>query len=176
MLQVQWCSSNIFSTQDHAAAALVKAGMPVYAWKGETDEEFLWCVDQTIAWADGRQLNMILDDGATLTNRVYSKHQHLLEGLEVYSGSRCVVSYVGTGIKGISEQTTSGVSVLYKMLKEGSLKTPAICVNSAVTKVGVSGCLEWCLMLKSFLCRASLTISMGAESLWLTVSREQLMS
>ena len=79
-LQVQWSSCNIFSTQDHAAAAMAKAGIAVYAWKGETDEEYIWCVDQTIFWPDGTPLNMILDDGGDLTNLVHSKYPQLLKG------------------------------------------------------------------------------------------------
>lgn len=79
-LQVQWSSCNIFSTQDHAAAAMAKAGIAVYAWKGETDEEYMWCVDQTIFWPDGKPLNMILDDGGDLTNLVHQKYPELMKG------------------------------------------------------------------------------------------------
>ena len=79
-LQVQWSSCNIFSTQNHAAAAIAKAGFAVYAWKGETDEEYIWCIEQTLYWPDGQQLNMILDDGGDLTNLVHTKHSHLLPG------------------------------------------------------------------------------------------------
>lgn len=79
--QVQWSSCNIFSTQDHAAAAMAKAGIAVYAWKGETDEEYIWCVDQTIFWPDGKPLNMILDDGGDLTNLVHTKYPQLLDGM-----------------------------------------------------------------------------------------------
>ena len=78
--QVQWSSCNIFSTQDHAAAAMAAKGIAVYAWKGETDEEYVWCIDQTIFWPDGQPLNMILDDGGDLTNLVHNKYPQLLEG------------------------------------------------------------------------------------------------
>jgi len=78
--QVQWSSSNIFSTQDHAAAAMAKAGVAVYAWKGETNEEYIWCIEQTLYWPDGKPLNMILDDGGELNNLVHRKHPELLEG------------------------------------------------------------------------------------------------
>ena len=79
-IQVQWSSCNIFSTQDHAAAAVAKAGIAVYAWKGETDEEYIWCIEQTLYWPDGKQLNMILDDGGDLTNLVHTKYPELLDG------------------------------------------------------------------------------------------------
>ena len=78
--QVQWSSCNIFSTQDHAAAAIAKTGVAVYAWKGETDEEYIWCIEQTIYWPDGKPLNMILDDGGDLTNLVHRKYPQLFEG------------------------------------------------------------------------------------------------
>jgi adenosylhomocysteinase len=78
--KVQWSSCNIFSTQDHAAAAMATRGVAVYAWKGETDEEYIWCIDQTIRWPDGQPLNMILDDGGDLTNLVHSKYPELLDG------------------------------------------------------------------------------------------------
>ena len=78
--QVQWSSCNIFSTQDHAAAAMAKAGVAVYAWKGEADEEYIWCIEQTLYWPDGKPLNMILDDGGDLTNLVHRKHAELFEG------------------------------------------------------------------------------------------------
>jgi len=126
--EVQWSSCNIFSTQDHAAAAMAKKGVPVYAWKGETDDEYLWCIEQTIIFPDGKPLNMILDDGGDLTNLVHSKHHELLDG-----------------IKGVSEETTTGVKNLYKMLKEGELKMPAINVNDSVTKSkfdNLYGCRE----------------------------------
>ena len=80
-MQVTWSSCNIFSTQDHAAAAMAKAGIPIYAWKGETDEEYMWCVDQTIMFPDGKPLNMILDDGGDLTNLVHDKYPQFLEGM-----------------------------------------------------------------------------------------------
>jgi len=126
--KVQWSSCNIFSTQDHAAAAIAKTGVPVYAWKGETDEEYVWCIDQTIYFADGQPLNMILDDGGDLTNLVHEKYPKLLEG-----------------IKGVSEETTTGVHNLYKMFAAGTLKIPAINVNDSVTKSkfdNLYGCRE----------------------------------
>ncbi|XP_039446474.1 adenosylhomocysteinase [Culex pipiens pallens] len=126
--EVQWSSCNIFSTQDHAAAAIAKAGVPVYAWKGETDEEYLWCIRQTLVFADGQPLNMILDDGGDLTNLVHTEYPQ----------------YLG-GIKGISEETTTGVHNLYKMMKEGKLGVPAINVNDSVTKSkfdNLYGCRE----------------------------------
>merc|ERR1712029_668651 len=126
--KVQWSSCNIFSTQDHAAAAIAARGVPVYAWKGETDEEYIWCIDQTIYFPDGQPLNMILDDGGDLTNLVHEKYPKLLEG-----------------IKGISEETTTGVHNLYKMMQKGDLKVPAINVNDSVTKSkfdNLYGCRE----------------------------------
>uniref|UniRef100_A0A6Q2Y6Z4 adenosylhomocysteinase n=1 Tax=Esox lucius TaxID=8010 RepID=A0A6Q2Y6Z4_ESOLU len=126
--EVQWSSCNIFSTQDHAAAAIAKTGVPVYAWKGMTDEEYVWCIEQTIYWKDGQPLNMILDDGGDLTNMVHKKYPKLLPG-----------------IKGVSEETTTGVHNLYKMLKNGELKIPAINVNDSVTKSkfdNLYGCRE----------------------------------
>jgi len=126
--EITWSSCNIFSTQDHAAAAMAKAGIPVYAWKGETDEEYLWCVEQTVMFPDGKPLNMILDDGGDLTNLVHEKYPQLLEG-----------------IKGLSEETTTGVHNLYKMFKAGKLKVPAINVNDSVTKSkfdNLYGCRE----------------------------------
>lgn len=118
--EVTWSSCNIFSTQDHAAAAIAKRGVPVFAWKGETEEEFLWCIEQTITFPSGKPLNMILDDGGDLTEMVHSKYPHLFEGEDP--------------IRGLSEETTTGVHKLYKMFKEGTLKTPAINVNDSVTK------------------------------------------
>ncbi|CAB3408910.1 unnamed protein product [Caenorhabditis bovis] len=115
--QVQWSSCNIFSTQDHAAAAIAKTGVPVYAWKGETDEEYEWCIEQTIVFPDGQPLNMILDDGGDLTNIVHAKYQQYIPG-----------------IRGLSEETTTGVHNLAKMLQKGELKIPAINVNDSVTK------------------------------------------
>ncbi|KAH0513941.1 Adenosylhomocysteinase [Microtus ochrogaster] len=115
--EVQWSSCNIFSTQDHAAAAIAKAGIPVFAWKGETDEEeYLGCIEQTLHFKDG-PLNMILDDGGDLTNLIHTKYPQLL-----------------SGIRGISEETTAGVHTLYKMMANGILKVPAIHVNDSVTK------------------------------------------
>jgi len=126
--EVQWSSCNIFSTQDHAAAAMAKAGIAVYAWKGETEEEYNWCVDQTIFWPDGKPLNMILDDGGDLTNMVHDKYPQLVGG-----------------IKGISEETTTGVHNLYRRFKNGTLKIPAMNVNDSVTKSkfdNLYGCRE----------------------------------
>ncbi|WP_320823803.1 adenosylhomocysteinase [Reinekea sp.] len=118
---VRWSSCNIFSTQDHAAAAIAAAGVPVFAWKGETDDEFLWCIEQTIlAGKDGSAVwdaNIILDDGGDLTEMVHSKYPQLL-----------------AQIHGISEETTTGVHRLLDMLAKGELKVPAINVNDAVTK------------------------------------------
>ena len=115
--EVQWSSCNIFSTQDHAAAAIAKAGFPVYAWKGETDEEYMWCIDQTIMFPGDKPLNMILDDGGDLTNLVHEKFPKLL-----------------SGIKGLSEETTTGVHNLAKMHAAGKLAVPSINVNDSVTK------------------------------------------
>jgi len=126
--EITWSSCNIFSTQDHAAAAMAARGIPVYAWKGETDEEYIWCVEQTIMFPDGQPLNMILDDGGDLTNLVHEKYPHLLPG-----------------IKGLSEETTTGVHNLYKMFQAGKLKVPAINVNDSVTKSkfdNLYGCRE----------------------------------
>lgn len=126
--EVTWSSCNIFSTQDHAAAAMAARGVPVYAWKGETDEEYIWCVDQTVYFPDGQPLNMILDDGGDLTNLIHEKYPQLLPG-----------------IKGLSEETTTGVHNLYKMFKAGTLKVPAINVNDSVTKSkfdNLYGCRE----------------------------------
>lgn len=126
--EVQWSSCNIFSTQDHAAAAIAQTGVPVYAWKGETDEEYVWCIEQTLVFADGQPLNMILDDGGDLTNLIHTKYPQYLPG-----------------IKGVSEETTTGVHNLYKMLQKGELKVPAINVNDSVTKSkfdNLYGCRE----------------------------------
>jgi len=126
--QVTWSSCNIFSTQDHAAAAMAKAGIPVFAWKGETDEEYIWCIKQTIFFPDGQPLNMILDDGGDLTNYVHDHHADLLPG-----------------IRGLSEETTTGVHNLVKMMREGKLKMPAFNVNDSVTKSkfdNLYGCRE----------------------------------
>lgn len=125
---VRWSSCNIFSTQDHAAAAMAKAGIPVFAWKGETEEEYDWCIEQTIFWPDGEPLNMILDDGGDLTAIVHQKYPELLKG-----------------IKGLSEETTTGVHRLYQMHERGDLKVPCINVNDSVTKSkfdNLYGCRE----------------------------------
>ncbi|KAJ8041431.1 Adenosylhomocysteinase B [Holothuria leucospilota] len=115
--EVQFCSCNVFSTQDHATAALAKKGTGVFGWKGETDEEYVWCLDQTVYFPNGKPLNMILDTGADLTKWIHDKHPDLI-----------------SGIRGISEETTAGVINLGKLLKEGKLKVPAINVNDSVTK------------------------------------------
>jgi adenosylhomocysteinase len=116
--EVSWSSCNIFSTQDHAAAAIAKAGIPVYAWKGMNEEEYEWCIEQTLfAFSDGQPLNMILDDGGDLTNVVIDKYPEL-----------------AAGVKGISEETTTGVHRLYERMKKGKLPMPAINVNDSVTK------------------------------------------
>jgi len=125
---VTWSSCNIFSTQDHAAAAIAAVGVPVYAWKGETDEEYVWCIEQTLVFPDGKPLNMILDDGGDLTNLVHEKFPQYLKG-----------------IKGLSEETTTGVHNLYKMFAKKTLKIPAINVNDSVTKSkfdNLYGCRE----------------------------------
>ncbi|ESW96301.1 hypothetical protein KL905_002533 [Ogataea polymorpha] len=127
--EVTWSSCNIYSTQDHAAAAIAAAGVPVFAWKGETEEEYLWCIEQQLfAFKDGKKLNLILDDGGDLTSLVHEKYPEMLEG--------CY---------GLSEETTTGVHHLYKMMKEGTLKVPAINVNDSVTKSkfdNLYGCRE----------------------------------
>lgn len=116
--EVTWSSCNIFSTQDHAAAAIAAAGIPVYAWKGQNEEEFDWCIEQTLqAFEDGKPLNMILDDGGDLTNMVFDRYPELTKG-----------------IKGLSEETTTGVHRLYERMKKGTLVIPAINVNDSVTK------------------------------------------
>jgi adenosylhomocysteinase len=115
---VTWSSCNIFSTQDHAAAAIAAAGIPVYAWKGMNEEEFDWCIEQTLhAFEDGKPLNMILDDGGDLTNMVLDRYPQLVEG-----------------INGISEETTTGVHRLYERMNNGTLPIPAININDSVTK------------------------------------------
>ena len=115
---VTWSSCNIFSTQDHAAAAIAEAGVPVYAWKGMNEEEFDWCIEQTLfAFKDGQPLNMILDDGGDLTNMVFDRYPELVKD-----------------IKGLSEETTTGVHRLYEREKNGTLVMPAINVNDSVTK------------------------------------------
>jgi adenosylhomocysteinase len=126
--QVTWSSCNIFSTQDHAAAATAKIGVPVYAWKGETNEEFDWCIEQTLFFPDGQPLNLILDDGGDLTAMVHQKFPELLPG-----------------IRGLTEETTTGVHRLYRMHVAGELKMPAINVNDSVTKSkfdNLYGCRE----------------------------------
>ncbi len=116
--EVTWSSCNIFSTQDHAAAAIAKAGISVYAWKGMTEEEFDWCIEQTLFFGEERKpLNMILDDGGDLTNMVLDRYPELV-----------------AGIKGLSEETTTGVHRLYERMAKGTLPIPAINVNDSVTK------------------------------------------
>ncbi len=115
--EVRWSSCNIFSTQDHAAAAMAAAGVPVFAWKGETEEEYEWCIDRTIEGADEWRPNMILDDGGDLTRIMHEKHPSLMER-----------------VRGISEETTTGVLRLYEMERGGVLAAPAINVNDSVTK------------------------------------------
>jgi adenosylhomocysteinase len=125
---IRWSSCNIFSTQDHAAAALAAHGIPVFAWKGETLEEYDWCIEQTIFWPDGQPLNMILDDGGDLTAIVHQKYPHLLKG-----------------IRGLSEETTTGVHRLYQMMERGELGCPAFNVNDSCTKSkfdNLYGCRE----------------------------------
>ena len=125
---VTWSSCNIFSTQDHAAAAMAESGIPVYAWKGMTEEEFDWCIEQTITFSDGQPLNLILDDGGDLTAMVHNRFPELLEG-----------------INGLSEETTTGVHRLHQMHANGDLKIPAINVNDSVTKSkfdNLYGCRE----------------------------------
>jgi adenosylhomocysteinase len=127
--EVTWSSCNKFSTQDHAAAAIAATGVPVYAWKGETDEEYDWCVEQTLYFPDGQPLNMIVDDGGDLTLCVH-KPEH---------------SDIIGGVKGLSEETTTGVHRLYQMHARGELKIPAINVNDSVTKSkfdNLYGCRE----------------------------------
>lgn len=126
--EVRWASCNIFSTQDHAAAAIAKAGTPVFAWKGESEKEYWWCTEQTLKFKGGKGPNLIVDDGGDLTYWVHEKHPKLLAGL-----------------KGISEETTTGVHKLYKMSEQGKLKVPAINVNDSVTKSkfdNLYGCRE----------------------------------
>jgi len=116
--EVKWSSCNIFSTQDHAAAAIAAAGVPVFAWKGMNEEEFNWCIEQTLFFGDeSKPLNMILDDGGDLTNMVFDNYPEL-----------------AAGIKGLSEETTTGVHRLYERMKNGTLTMPAINVNDSVTK------------------------------------------
>jgi adenosylhomocysteinase len=127
--EVTWSSCNKFSTQDHAAAAIAARGVPVYAWKGETDAEYDWCIEQTLVFPDGQQLNLIIDDGGDLTAIVHNPtYRHLL-----------------SGIRGLSEETTTGVHRLYQMHERGELAVPAINVNDSVTKSkfdNLYGCRE----------------------------------
>ena len=126
--EVRWSSCNIFSTQDHAAAAIAAAGIPVFAWKGETEEEYWWCVEQSIVGKDGWRPNMILDDGGDLTAILHDKYPELMRD-----------------VRGISEETTTGVSRLYEMATSGKLMCPAINVNDSVTKSkfdNLYGCRE----------------------------------
>ncbi len=126
--EVRWSSCNIFSTQDHAAAAMAASGIPVYAWKGMSDDEFWWAIDQTIEGPDGWRLNMILDDGGDLTKLMHDKYPEIL-----------------SDVRGLSEETTTGVHRLYEMSKTGSLKVPAFNVNDSVTKSkfdNLYGCRE----------------------------------
>lgn len=127
--EVSWSSCNIYSTHDPAAAAIAATGVPVFAWKGETEEEFWWCIEQTVhAFKDDKPLNMILDDGGDLTQLVHDKYPQLLEE-----------------IRGISEETTTGVRSLYRMMRQGTLRVPAINVNDSVTKSkfdNLYGCRE----------------------------------
>ena len=126
--EVRWSSCNIFSTQDHAAAAIAHAGIPVFAWKGETEEEYLWCIKQTIEGKKDWKANMLLDDGGDLTAIMHNDYKDLLKE-----------------IKGVSEETTTGIKALNKMEKEGSLMIPAINVNDSVTKSkfdNLYGCRE----------------------------------
>ena len=125
---VRWSSCNIFSTQDHAAAAIAARGVPVFAWKGESEEEYEWCIEQTLRGPDGWTPNMVLDDGGDATKILHDQHPDLLRH-----------------VRGISEETTTGVNRLYEMMREGALKAPAINVNDSVTKSkfdNLYGCRE----------------------------------
>ena len=126
--EVRWSSCNIFSTQDHAAAAIAASGVPVFAWKGETEEEYWWCIEQTITGPNGWKPNMLLDDGGDLTVLMHDKHPELL-----------------ADVRGVSEETTTGVLRLYEMAKAGKLAVPAFNVNDSVTKSkfdNIYGCRE----------------------------------
>lgn len=126
--EVRWSSCNIFSTVDQAASAIAKAGIPVFAWKGETEEEYEWCINQTIVGKDNWTPNMILDDGGDLTKIIHEQFPQIIKN-----------------VKGLSEETTTGVARLYQMEKEGKLKVPAINVNDSVTKSkfdNIYGCKE----------------------------------
>ncbi len=125
---VRWSSCNIFSTQDHAAAEIAARRIPVFAWKGETEEQYEWCIEQTLRGPGGWTPNMVLDDGGDATKILHDKHPHLMRG-----------------IRGISEETTTGVNRLYEMMRQGTLKAPAINVNDSVTKSkfdNLYGCRE----------------------------------
>jgi adenosylhomocysteinase len=125
---VRWSSCNIFSTQDHAAAAIAERGIPIFAWKGETEEEYWWCIEETLKWPAEDAPNMLLDDGGDLTKVVHEKHPEIAKD-----------------IKGVSEETTTGVHRLYQMMKEGILLMPAFNVNDSVTKSkfdNLYGCRE----------------------------------
>src|SRR6201986_3849545 len=130
--EVTWSSCNIFSTQDHAAAAIAAAGISVYAWKGLNEQEFDWCIEQTLFFGEDRKpLNMILDDGGDLTNMVFDRYPELV-----------------AGIKGLSEETTTGVHRLYERMKNSTLPIPAININDSVTKSKFDnkyGCRESCV-------------------------------
>ena len=126
--ELRWSSCNIFSTQDHAAAAVAAAGIPTFAWKGETEEEFWWCIEQTIFGPDGWRPNMLLDDGGDITLVMHEKYPELM-----------------AGVRGISEETTTGVHRLYEMMRKGTLLAPAFNVNDSVTKSkfdNLYGCRE----------------------------------
>ena len=126
--EVRWSSCNIFSTQDHAAAAIAVTGVPVFAWKGETEEDYWWCVEQTIKGPDGWAPNILLDDGGDLTQMLHEKYPEILDD-----------------VVGVSEETTTGVLRLYDMARDGTLKIPAINVNDSVTKSkfdNLYGCRE----------------------------------
>lgn len=126
--QVRWSSCNIYSTQDHAAAALVARGIPIFAWKGETETEYYECIERSLQWPQDQPTNMVLDDGGDLTTVIHEKHPHLL-----------------AHIKGLTEETTTGVHRLYEMAAKGTLKVPAINVNDSVTKSkfdNLYGCRE----------------------------------
>ncbi|MDX6657164.1 MAG: adenosylhomocysteinase, partial [Solirubrobacteraceae bacterium] len=152
--EVRWCSCNIFSTQDHAAAAIAKSGVPVYAWKGETLEEYWWCTEQVVRWPDGGGPNMILDDGGDATMLVHKGTEYEKAGAvpnpaEAESEEFTVFltllqrsleedpqrwTTIGQGIKGVTEETTTGVHRLYELAKTGDVVLPAINVNDSVTK------------------------------------------
>ena len=126
--EVRWSSCNIFSTQDEAAAAMAEAGIPVFAWKGETEEEYWWCLEQTLEWPEGQGPNLLLDDGGDLTGYVHEKRPDLLKE-----------------VNGVSEETTTGVHRLKQMERQGLLKIPAFNVNDSVTKSksdNLYGCRE----------------------------------